>query len=660
MASSSSDVINKPTHDFTKFGSEISRIRTLYGPPSMGVEYDGHYGVEDDNDDKPLSYLIFFDELRNIEPEINKKNEVEVNIYKSIIEICKTLPGFPGGGRSFVEIPLNVTLCELPDIITQIRDIIDKFRDNFKYSQKLKYFNHFIDQSDHSTRLIKNIDFLTCLPENGGSPQIEIAFKHNMKNVVLIIIVDSYWQPAIDMLIKTIEICITYTSFVNSNSKRGIDVNNVDEYKDIYEEFKKNILFLHEEKSMYTQIGKTMCFNIPDFSYCELMGYIHRNAVITRLCHMISKIQTKNGIKLIDSFNSLLTKSFELPSIIPNNAKILGKEWLYLGDSPVKLQLIDHQYIRNAIHSTIHFVAEPANDGSQILSLWFSKRIFERQDFLSGDVFVFYGDHEGGFYVNHPKTTQDFKLMIGADKAKFIAKKGSRNQHSFRWFDDNYTYMSRYVTSVSACEWTFSSDILRYAWRQYTSKDKTTSTQKLYGISFESDSYIDSINLQDDSKEIIPFQLYNEDIGFKMHHKPMTNDFLVEAAINEYLDNNYRFSKLNIVIMPIILTIKTIKSIDKMSVSELVNIQINFHEEQEKIKSERLPTKRQIIYCKNHNLSEIEKYFKKTFNGKYMFYKSYEDKKYGDDSSYNGPSSSYVHDCEFTRIYHYCEYEKIK
>lgn len=659
MASSSSDNINKPVHDFIKFGTDISRIRTLYGPPSMGVEYNGHYGVEDDNEDKPLSYLIFFDELRNIEDEIGRKSEVEVNIYKSIIEICKTLPGFPGGGRSFIEIPLNVTLCELPEVISQIRDIIDKFRDNFKYSQKFKYFNQFIDQTDHTTKIIKNIDFLTCLPENGGSPQIEIGFKHNMKNVILIIVVDSYWQPAIDMLIKTIEICITHTSYVNSNSKRGVDVNNVEEYKDIYEEFKKNILFLHQEKTMYTQVGKTTCFNIPDFSYCELMGYIHRNAILTRLCHMISKIQTKNGVKLIDTFGGLLTKSFELPSITPKNAKILGKEWLYLGEMPVKLQLIDHQYIRNAIHSTIHFVAEPANDGSQIYSLWFSKRIFERQDFLTGDVFVFYGDHEGGFYVNHSKTSQDFKLMIGADKIKFIAKKVSKSYQLFKWFDENYLYTSRYITAVSPCEWTFSSDILRCDWRQYTSKDKTISTQRLYGISFDSHSGIDMINLQDDSKEIIPFQLYNDDIGFKMCHKPMINDFLIEAAINEHLESNYRFSRLNLSIMPIILTIKTIKSIDKMSVSELVNIQINFHEEQDRTKNERLPTKRQIIYCKNHNLSDIEKYFKKTFNGKYIFYKSYEDKKYGDESSYSVSTSS-VHECEFTRIYHYCEYEKIK
>lgn len=655
---SSSDHINKPVHDFIKFGSGISRIRSLYGPPSMGVEYDGHFGVEDDNEDKPLSYLIFFDELRNIENEIGKKSEIEVNIYKSIIEICKTLPGFPGGGRSFIEIPLNVTLCELPEIILKIRTVVERFRDNFKYSQKMKYYSNFIDSVDMTTRLIKNIDFLTCLPENGGSPQIEIGFKHNMKEVVMIIVVDSYWQPAIDMLIKTIEMCITHTSYVNSNSKRGIDVNNSDEYKDIYEEFKKNILFQHnDKKSMYTQVGKTLCFNIPDFSYCELMGYIHRNAIITRLCHMISKIQTKNGVKLIDSFGSLLTRSFELPSIVPQHAKLLGKEWLNLGE-PVKLQLIDHQYIRNAIHSTIHFVAESADDGSKIYSLWFSKRVFERQDFITGDVFVFYGDHEGGFYVNHTKTSQDYKLMIGADKIKFIAKKVTRNQQLYRWFDENYVYTSRYVTCISPDEWTFSSDILRCIWKQYTSKDKIISTQKLYGVAFDNEPDIETINIQDDSKEIVPFQLYNEDIGFKMVYKPMINDFLVEAAINEHLESKYRFSRLNLNIIPIILTIKTIKSIDHMDINELVDIQIRFHEEQEKT-SGRISSKRQIVYGKNHKLQDIEKYFKKMFNGRYMFYKSYEDKKYGDDTtSYHVGSSSC--ESEFTRVYHYCEYEKIK
>lgn len=648
---------NGPIHGFSKLVSKINEIRTLYGPADMGVTYKNNFGSENDCEGYPLSFLVFFDELSNIEYQINNKPETELNIYKSIIEICKVMPGFPGGGRSFIEIPLNTTIMELPSVLEQIRDVIENFRDNFKYGQNTKHYMNFVDEAD----TITEIDFLSCLPENGGSPQIEIGIKYIMKNIFLVIIVDSYWQPAIDLLVETIKLCSIHTSYVNSTSKRKrTDSNDIESNVGIYDEFKKNLLFKHRGKSNYASIGKKTCFNIPDFAYCELMGYLHRNAVITKLCMMISKIKN-NGVKLIDAFPGLLTNAYEFPSITKEHAILLHKEWLYTGDNMIRIRLIDHQYIRNAVHSTINFVSEIADDGSNTTGVWFSKRIFQGKDFLNGDAFVFYGDNEGGFNLNIPKTTQDFGLMIRPDKSKFIAKKNIKTSNNFNWFDENYVYLSRHLTSLSNEGWTFSTDILRPNWTQYTSKDKKRSTQELFGISFEetSSDVNNMIRLGDDSKEIIPFQLYHNDIGVKMSYKPMMNDFLIESAIHEFLNTNYRLSNMNLSIVPIIFTIKMIKSIEKMKIKELVEMQINFHEEQDSvaIKHTTKSNRRQIIYCKEHGLSAIRDYFRKHKNGKYIVYGTENDKEYGDTTSMMSSSSVRP---SFTRLYHYCEYEKIQ
>lgn len=653
MAASSSGN-DGPVHGFSKLVSKINEIRTLYGPSDMGITYKNNFGAENDCDDYPLSFMIFFDELRNIESVINTKPETELNIYKSIIEICKIMPGFPGGGRSFIEIPLNTTIMELPNVLEQIRGVIENFRDNFKYGQNTKHYMNFVDSSCDT---INEIDFLSCLPENGGSPQIEIGIRYIMKNIFLVIVVDSYWQPSIDLLIETIKLCSMHTSYVNSTSKRKkIDSFNLEGNIAIYEEFKKNLLFKHHGKSNYTLVGKKTCFNIPDFSYCELMGYLHRNAVITKLCMMISKIKI-NDVKLIDSFASLLTNAYEFPSIIKENAVLLNKEWLYTGDNQIKIQLIDHQFIRNAVHSTIHFVSEPAEDGSNITGIYFSKRIFNIKDFYIGDAFVFYGDNEGGFSVNIPKTTQDFGLMIRPDKSKFIAKKNIKTINNFTWFDENYVYFSRDLTSLSNEGWYISTDIFRSNWTQYTSKDKKKSTQELFGISFEESSDVNMIRLSDDSKEIIPFQLYHDDIGVKMSYKPMVNDFLVESAIHEFLNVNYHMSGMNLSIIPIIFTIKMVKSLEKMKIKELVEMQIKFHEEQESISLRHSKSgKRQIIYCKEHGLSAIRDYFRKHKNGKYIVYGTENDKEYGDTTILSSTTTR----PSFTRLYHYCEYEKIQ
>lgn len=669
MSSHSSDFV----HNFTDFTSKINEIRTKYGMPHLGVEYANNYGSENDRIDRPLSFLFFFDELLTIEDNIESNFDYAINLYKSLIDIIKIMPGFPGGGRSFIEIPLNISILELPNIVDQIKTIIDKFRDNFKYDQHTKHYSKFVDDDG----IIKNIDFLTCLPEKGGSAQISFSFKYVMKDIILVIAVDSYWQPAINMMIRFIKSCIKHISFKNSNSKRGVDTNNSEIFAEIYNEFKNIFLFADKQKRTdnisYYNTSKN-CFDVVDFSYCEYMGFIHRNAVITKLCHLISKIKNSNGENLIESFKKLLTSSYIFPSISKNNANAVEKLWLNTNDKIVNIQLIDHIYIKNAVHSTIHFIQE--SDG--VVSIWFSKRIFNKIDFYAGEAFIFYGDHDGGFYVNMPKTYEDFRLMIDPDKVKYIALKNKRNRYlNYVFFDENYKYRSRESSVMNNEKWYMSADIFHPNWMQFTSHDKRISTQKLYGMSFtdminniqDNEEDIDPFN--DLSKEIIPFQLYYEDVGLQVKYKKINDSFLVFDAIYQYLrDNGIEIRDTNVFNMNILhnlLVIKMMKSLDNMSVKELVDMQIERYERMEmnSIIDKKTSNKdKYIIYSQNHNLTDIRKYFEKKKKG-YMIDRTEYDKQYGDEI-YDIPSSSSSSsfhsetDQIYTRLYHYCKFEKIK
>lgn len=673
-------------HDFSDFVSIINDIRIKYGfgQHELGISWKNNFGTEKDNINNPLSFLIFFGELIDIQEKIEKKDDYELNIYKALNEVIKIIPGFPGGGRSFIEIPLNISIIELPKVLEQIKHVIEKFRESFKYGQKNKTFCSF-----NIDNFIENIDFLTCLPENGGSPQIEFSIKYVMKNIILVISVDSYWQPAIKLLMKMIGICIEYASLNNSSSsslkRLSLEQNNA--MKEIYTEFKQKLLFQQNTQSYQNQEhdpkSKTNIFKIPDFTFCELMSYLHRNAILTKLIYDISKITNSNNEKIIQSFKNLLTDSFTYPIIQKSTTDLIEKDYLNNNNKSIRIQLIDSKYVRNAVHTSMNYVLE--NDGS--FSIWFSKRLFNKNDFYNGEAIIFYGDHDGCFFVDTPKTYDDFRIMINPDQTKFIASKDSKNKRSisiFNSFDSNNNYISRSMTTKKDENWYLSSDIFHPFWLQYTDRSRKTSTQKLFGlkypfyvkkntkdaISFIKDqSDADDISFENNSKEIIPFQLYNEDIGLKISYTELENSFLIFDAVHQWIRENFGIINDNhyVNIIPTLITVKMIKSLDHMDLEELIEMQILFHEKIEQdaviVRSDVPARERRIIYAKNHNLTEIRNYFMKNKKGLYQIDKTEHDIHYGDDYEEDDRATS--HDDfylkrSFLRIYHYVKYHKLR
>lgn len=619
-----------------------------------GIKID-EYGVEHENKCAPLSFSVFLGELNSIITSLDSSIQSERNIYNFIQKCTSIMPGFPGGGRSFVKIPIHCNLVEWPIVMISIRTIFNEFRDSFKYNQNFTHFKDFIKIDKRGFNTIKNVDFLTCLPENGGSPQIDIAFEYSSRNTpVLILIVDSYWQQSIELFKEVYSKCAEYCFNVETKSKfDSLIPKGFENLKIIYDDVKTTLK--HQTTASFfasiykrsdpnldvnaNRIKKNLHFISANFSYCEYMSFLHRNAILTKLVDLISQI--KNGLdhSILPDHDKIFSDQYTLPSLSQECCDILKKQSFNMGETPIYIRLIDKLYIHDALHSTIRYVKEYGDQVMEI-GIYLEKRVFEKRDFVDGNVFVFYGSSEGGFYNNIVKSQVDIALMKPLTELKFSASKnleGLNSESIICNLNMSNIYVSRSIFEIVDQGYELRGDVLIQPWMQWDSVTRKSS-QKTFGISFSDFKSIGpTINLETFSRQIIPFQPFFEELNFSMNVYSIENTFLLESAIFEILKrifDEYEIRNLKIKLVPIILSLWASQSLESFTLEELIAMQRKVTPPHKEKKKTSIYTDR-VIIASTH-IKEVEA-FKQGKEGCTM---NFVDKIYGDKKSSETASSS--------------------
>jgi hypothetical protein len=575
-------------HDLDVFMEKLRELKSSLSQHQAQCVTD-NYSTDDDDPNQPHSFSIFLDEISKIEALIENKHPLESQIYKFIESITSLMPGFPGGGRSFVAIPINATMFEIGHIVIKIREVLNVFKKNFRFGQMTRDYQKHVNQA---SGCIENPEILTCLPENGGAPSIDIAIKYICNSIVLFIIVDSYWQPAIDLFKKTYNTAFSYCFNMESKASTSQQNSSVESqkrkcYLDARETItnKKNGLSTYlisssQPSSSHGEPG-VMTFTSANFSYAEYMSFLHRNAIITTLIHMLSKIKnTTRNERIIpkDYKKTILSSKLQIPSLTEEMASMLRDDAVFVGTSPIFVRLIDPAHIHNAVHSTIRFVDRERFG----LSVFLSRKEFIRSDVFTGNAIIFYGDNDGVFIINDVKTNVDFTFFADTDPVKFTTKIKEKNIAlqdlcitSVDTFSADHLYISRALNEVIFPEDLMWPSIYKSRWMSYQGVPKG---RNLYGLTFLGED--DTMKLETVFKEVVPFQPYCDDIGVKIYYRRIKEQYLIEMAVHEFIKKSNAefdlavYDKSKITLMPVVLTLQCVRSIDKMSVEELVMMQI--------------------------------------------------------------------------------------
>jgi hypothetical protein len=582
--------------DLNVFMEKLRELKSSLSLPS--VHYSStNASVDDDDINQPHSFSISFDTIESIYSKIETRSVNEPNMYKFVEAVTNLMPGFPGGGRSFIEIPINITMMEIGKTMKRVRDVLEKFKECFKYGQNLKHHKHLmVKVDDDNNSYIDKIDFLACLPENGGSPSIDIGIKYITNSIVLVISVDSYWQPAIDLFKKTYEYAFNYSFNMESKGEIVAKTNSAidDAKKECYHDASKTLTGTAKDKFCYADGNgpssssakptETLVFKTAGITYVEYMSFIHRNAVLTSLLKMVSKIKNSKKERIIDKKyqHMILSNSFQLPSIHSSMFVLFKEECIYSNEKPIHVQLIDSSFIKNAVHSTIRFIHD-GDDGS--ITVNFSKREFIKSDVFMGNAIVFYGDNDGGYIINGIKANIDFINESDINDIKFTAKNKENNNYLsdlniayFNPFQSN-VYISRSLNEIIYPDDIIWPSVYKSRWMNY--QGKMQFQRSLYGISFSEE---EEQSLERNFKDIIPFQPYCTDIGINVFHKSIENQFLVEMAIHEFIKHYNEgidvklYEKSQIILFPVVLSLQCVRSIDKMDINELISMQIKKNE----------------------------------------------------------------------------------
>ena len=649
MAASSEPIMS---YGFDEFVEKYVNIKTK---DSMECDLKLiDYGVENENNEAPMSVSIFLSPLHRIINDLETSGEKERNIYNFIMNCTSIMPGFPGGGRAFVRLPIDCNIMEWPTVMSSIQEVFKDFRDSFKFNQNFPNYKDFIKPNKRNESFIKNIDFLTCLPENGGSPQINLAFEYTSRGTpILTLIVDSYWQQAINLFKDVYLKCAEYSFNIEIKSKyNSIIPKGFENLRFIYEDV-KNTLKHQKNSSFFSSIykrsdpnadintnreKKNIHFISANFSYCEYMSFLHRNAILTKLICKIAKIRNGLDQPIISNYDKIFSEKYTLPSLSSECCDVLKKPLFNLGDSPVFIRLIDKLHIHDSIHSTIRYVTEYGGKTSEV-GVYLEKRIFEKRDFIEGNVFVFYGSSEGGFFNNVVKSPLTIALVKPLNNLTLTSSKNIFDPPKpFECnLNSSYIYVSRSIFFDIDQFYEMAGDVFLQPWLQWDSATEKSS-QKTFGLGFSEIRPIgDNFNLELCSRKIIPFQPFFEELNFSITTYSIENTFLLESAIPEMLKRIFdelEIRSVNLKILPIILSIWSARSLESFSLEHLISMQKSATPPQKEKKRNNTYRNRVIISPKH--FTELED-FKQ---GKEDFSMTTAEKIYGDRKTLESTSSS--------------------
>ncbi len=588
MAASSSHV----QYNIPEFMSLLRQHRSSETEISFLME---NFNCEMNDTKLPFSFSISLRTLEDMKRIIGQKEPNEEKIYSFISKFASQMPGFPGGGRSFVEVPLKGSYLDIEDILSMINKVVKKFRRMFKYDQNMTNLKENIIDTKNEPHVKRC--FMTCLPETNAITSVDFFLRPNGDFMNLIIVVDSFWEPAVKAFCQTFEAAAEYCVLLQINKTHNV-TNNGSET--IYNDVVK--MMTHAKKESTERPHE---FVTPNIEYVELMSYIHRSSVITFLLKEFDKLWDKER-DFFTNLKELKTKRFPVPSVMQETADRLGMSELCLGTKQVFISIIDPIYVHDAVHSTLKVQKV---DDAPVLCM--TKHEFDIDDFYSGNAFVLYGEHKGGFYLPQIKTCNQIDVITEPTQTKMASIKSHSNRQNRpypRRFNHDFVYTSKAATEITDSDCVLPTDIFSFNWTQI-STDTKTRTDEAFGLK------VSVVAVDSDPEKKVPFQLYSEIIGQTPKNYTFRDAVVVESHIRDYLDRFHETHLEQLIfhmqpvspvpqILSTIRSVVTMKSIETMTLDELVKSQIT--EESMELKSSGT-----VIISEQFRFRELNEYSRK-------------------------------------------------
>lgn len=363
--------------------------------------------------------------------QVSDQSRYISNVLSMIGDVCASnmLPGICGAGQTSIEVPLvNVTNSKFSAFSDALENCLNKHiqRDSFLHRQgdALREFlassasssssihsrqNGAASSSQQSQKEHDHV-FFCGLPESGGMSKVTIGVRHTGNRKSLVVVIDSYWKPALDAFVCTLQ---KLAKIVLSGSEQDRET-----YGGVIDAMISSICSDYRtssgrnsspfcakpdsrsaaSSSSVTEISRNMGVQNELRFRCASVEYMESMSRFHRLCLMTKVLDDIYAHVLIDSHpvieNPRLYTSAEpipVPSLDILAAKLAGVNAL-CGSSSRTVSIIDQRYCAESVHSTRRIDASNGN-------IWFFCRYGLMHDLVAGKLYVSYGDVGQGLFA---------------------------------------------------------------------------------------------------------------------------------------------------------------------------------------------------------------------------------------------------------------------
>lgn len=377
--------------------SSISKSNKSFGESNIlsqmklriiGDETSKSEDISDTEQTSPICFDIMLGlekDIRQFISDRQKGFENLINFYYACSKIIKKLaPHTMGGGRLVAEFPTNINSSNLSYFLDNIRKTLkDVSCDSFRIGQNDEYkvfsdlfsdsnkkneseFSRELDllaNCENSSWLISNdshVSFFSPISERSSNSHISVSLiKHGINQFNLLIIIDSYWKPAVDKCVANIKkmmsdivMMINFSGDMSKIDKNSIKLLNESLCLDFYTKIRdfghpvsneidlsmKDAFFekkyhansniesnfnISDKKSNLHIIDESVFFKIAGPQYCKAMSVFHRRCTLTNIINSLSKLfyvdkeaKSEKTLNLFSHNIQALKRSFvQMPSL---------------------------------------------------------------------------------------------------------------------------------------------------------------------------------------------------------------------------------------------------------------------------------------------------------------------------------------------------------
>lgn len=350
------------------------------------------------------------------------------NVLSMIGDVCASnmLPGICGAGQTSIEVPLvNVTNAKFSAFSDALEQCLNKHiqHDSFLHRQGdalREFLASNTSSSSHrqqtgaasssqQARREKDHVFFCGLPESGGMSKVTIGVRHTGNRKNLVVVIDSYWKPALDAFVCTLQ---KLAKIVLSGSEKDRET-----YGSVIDAMISSIRSDYRasngrnsspfcaksdsrttSSSSVTEISRNMGvqnelrFRCASIEYMESMSRFHRLCLMTKVLDDIYEHVLIDSHPVIENPRRYTSvEPIPVPSLDVVAAQLAGVNAL-CGSSSRAVSIIDHRYCAESVHSTRRIDASNGN-------IWFFCRYGLVRDLVGGKLYVSYGDVGQGLFA---------------------------------------------------------------------------------------------------------------------------------------------------------------------------------------------------------------------------------------------------------------------